>query len=152
MMPETFRTEPLWCALRLTVSALLVVFLVAPMLIVVVISFSSAHFLMFPPPGWSFQWYRKLFGDPAWVDTLKASVEIVVPTGILAMTLGTAAALGLARSDIPGKKIVTGLLMAPIVVPVIIIAAAVFGVYNIWNLNGTLIGFILAHTVLTVPY
>jgi len=152
MMPASVRTEFLWRGLRITISALLVVFLVAPMLIVVVISFSSAQFLMFPPPSFSLQWYRKLFGDPAWIDSLTASIEIVVPTGILAMVLGTAAALGLARSEIPGKKIITGLLMAPIVVPVIIIAAAIFGAFRIWNLNGSLLGFILAHTVLTVPY
>ena len=152
MMPASVRTESLWRGLRITISALLVVFLVAPMLIVVVISFSSAQFLMFPPPSFSLQWYRKLFGDPAWIDSLTASIEIVVPTGILAMVLGTAAALGLARSEIPGKKIITGLLMAPIVVPVIIIAAAIFGAFRIWNLNGSLLGFILAHTVLTVPY
>jgi putative spermidine/putrescine transport system permease protein len=60
--------------------------------------------------------------------------------------------LGLARSKFPGKRLVVGLLMAPLVVPVIIIAAAIFGVFRVWDLNGTLAGFILAHTVLTVPY
>jgi putative spermidine/putrescine transport system permease protein len=152
MTPVSFRTETWWRAVRITITALLVIFLVAPMLIVVLISFSSAQFLMFPPPGFSMQWYHRVFGDPAWIESLTASIEIVAPTGILATVLGTAAALGLARSDIPGKKVITGLLMAPIVVPVIIIAAAVFGVFRIWNLNGTLFGFILAHTVLTVPY
>lgn len=152
MTRSGFRTETCWRVLRLTITALLVIFLVAPMLIVTLISFSSAQFLMFPPPGLSMQWYHKLFADPAWLQSLTASVEIVVPTGILAMLLGTAAALGLARGNIPGKKIITGLLMAPIVVPVIIIAAAIFGVFRTWNLNGTLPGFILAHTVLTVPY
>jgi putative spermidine/putrescine transport system permease protein len=152
MIAPGFRTEPWWWGLRITISTLLVIFLVAPMFIVLIISFSSAQFLTFPPPGFSLQWYRKLFGDPAWVDSLTASIEIVVPTGIIAMTLGTAAALGLKRSEFPSKNIIMGLLMAPIVVPVIIIAAAVYGAFRIWNLNGTLTGFILAHTVLTVPY
>jgi putative spermidine/putrescine transport system permease protein len=152
MKLERFRTEAWWRALRITITTLLVVFLIAPMIIVLIISFSAAQFLTFPPPGYSLQWYRKLFGDPAWVDSLTASIQIVVPTGILAMTLGTAAALGLSRSNIPGKRIVFGLLMSPIIVPVIIIAAAVYGVFQIWSLNGTLTGFILAHTMLTVPY
>jgi len=125
---------------------------VAPMLIVIIISFSSAHFLTFPPPGYSMQWYRKLFGDPAWFNSLVVSFQIIVPTGLLAMTLGTAAALGLSRGQFPGKPVVTGFLMAPLVVPVIIIAAATYGSFRIWNLNGTLLGFVLAHTVLTVPY
>jgi len=152
MTAPAFRSERLWRCLRLAVSGLLVVFLVAPMIIVLIISFSSAQFLTFPPPGFSLQWYRKLFSDPAWVESLTTSLEIVVPTGLIAMTLGTAAAFGLSRSRIPGKNVITGLLMAPIVVPVIIIAAAIYGVYAVWGLNGTLLGFILAHTVLTVPY
>src|SRR3982750_70178 len=122
------------------------------MLIVIIISFSSAHFLSFPPPGYSLQWYRKLFADPAWFDSLIVSIEIIVPTGLLATALGTAAALGLSRGEFPGKRVVTGLLMAPIVVPVIIIAAATYGAFRIWDLNGTLLGFVLAHTVLTVPF
>ena len=148
----TIRTETIWQALRVIMTVLLVIFLIAPMIIVLIISFSSAPFLAFPPPGFSLQWYRKLFGDPAWVASLTASIEIVVPTGILAMTLGTAAAFGVSRGDFPGKRVVMGLLMSPIVVPIIIIASAIFGVYQIWGLNGTLFGFILAHTVLTVPY
>jgi putative spermidine/putrescine transport system permease protein len=148
----TIRAETWWQALRVLVTALLVIFLVAPMIIVVIISFSSAQFLMFPPPGFSMQWYRKIFADPAWVDSLTTSVKIVVPTGLLAMVIGTAAALGLSRSNMPGKAVITGVLMSPIVVPVIIIAAGMFGAYRVWNLNGTLTGFILAHTVLTVPY
>jgi putative spermidine/putrescine transport system permease protein len=148
----TLRAETCWNALRVLVTALLVIFLVAPMIIVVIISFSSAQFLMFPPPGFSMQWYRKIFADPAWFDSLMTSIEIVVPTGLLAMIIGTAAALGLSRSNLPGKAVITGVLMSPIVVPVIIIAAGMFGAYRIWNLNGTLTGFILAHTVLTVPY
>ena len=92
MMAGGFNTEGLWRSLRIAVTALTVVFLVAPMLIVLIISFSSAPFLMFPPPGLSLQWYRKLFGDPAWSDSLITSLEIVIPTGLLAMTVGTAAA------------------------------------------------------------
>src|SRR5262249_14625016 len=151
-MTGGFRAESVWQALRLAVTALLLVFLVAPMIIVVIISFSSAPFLTFPPPGFSMQWYRNLFADGAWADSLTTSVEIVIPTGVLAMTIGTAAALGLARGRIPGKNVIIGLLMSPIVAPVIIVAAAIFGVYRIWNLSGSLTGFILAHTVLTVPY
>jgi putative spermidine/putrescine transport system permease protein len=151
-MMSRFGTETIWSSLRIAITALIVVFLVAPMFIVLIISFSSAPFLTFPPPGFSLQWYRKLFNDPAWIGSLVTSIEIVVPTGLLATTVGTAAALGLARSDFPAKQLVVGFLMAPLVVPVIIIAAAIFGVFRVWDLNGTLPGFILAHTVLTMPY
>ena len=141
-----------WAIARAVVCALIVVYLIAPMIIVLIISFSSAPFLTFPPPGFSLQWYKKLFGHGAWLDALLTSVQIMLPTGIIGTALGTAAALGFARGRFPGASIVSGLLMAPVVVPVIITAAAMFGVFRGFGLYGTLTGLILAHTVLTIPY
>jgi putative spermidine/putrescine transport system permease protein len=141
-----------WKIARAVVCALVVIYLIAPMIIVLIISFSSAPFLTFPPPGFSLQWYRKLFGDPAWRDALLTSIQIMVPTSIIATTFGTAAAVGIARGRFPGAAIVSSLLMAPVVVPVIITAAAMFGVFRGFGLYGTLTGFILAHSVLTIPY
>lgn len=146
------RADRAWRALRIALTTLVIVFLLAPMAIVLIISFSAAPFLTFPPPGFSLQWYAKLFGNPAWTTTLATSVAIVIPTGVIATVLGTAAALALARAAVPGKRIITGLLMAPLVVPVIVIAAALYGAFAPLGLNGTLTGFVLAHVVLTLPY
>ena len=76
----------------------------------------------------------------------------MIPTAVLTTLLGTAAAFGLARASFPGKTAVHGLLMAPLVVPVIITAAAVFGVFRAWGLYGTIPGLVLAHTILTIPF
>ena len=141
-----------WTIARAVVCALVVIYLIAPMIIVLIISFSSAPFLTFPPPGFSLQWFRKLFGHAAWQDALLTSLQIMLPTGIIATVLGTAAAVGIARGRFPGASIVSSLLMAPVVVPVIITAAAMFGVFRGFGLYGTLTGLILAHTVLTIPY
>ena len=146
------RAGHLWTVVRITVCVLIVVYLIAPMIIVLIISFSSAPFLTFPPPGVSLQWYRKLFGDTEWLSSLATSVQIMLPAGVFATALGTGAALGIARGRFPGASIVNSLLMAPVVVPVIITAAALFGVFGGLGLNGTLGGLILAHTVLTIPY
>jgi putative spermidine/putrescine transport system permease protein len=141
-----------WKIARAVICTLVVIYLIAPMIIVSIISFSSAPFLTFPPPGFSLQWYHKLFGDNAWQDALLTSLQIMVPTGIIATSFGTAAAVGIARGRFPGASIVSSLLMAPVVVPVIITAAATFGVFRGIGLYGTLTGFILAHSVLTIPY
>jgi putative spermidine/putrescine transport system permease protein len=141
-----------WTIVRIAVCALIVVYLIAPMIIVLIISVSSAPFLTFPPPGFSLQWYRKLFSDPDWLDSLITSVQIMLPTGIIATAFGTAAAFGIARGRFPGAAIISSVLMAPLVVPVIITAAALYGLFGGLGLNGTLGGFILAHTVLTIPY
>jgi putative spermidine/putrescine transport system permease protein len=146
------RAIPWWSVLRVSICALMALLMLAPLAIVLIISFSSAPFLTFPPPGFSFQWYRTFFGDAEWMETLWTSVRVMIPTSVLATALGTSAAIAIARGRIPGASLIVGLLMAPLVVPVIITAAAVFGAFRAWGLYGTLPGLILAHTVLTIPF
>jgi putative spermidine/putrescine transport system permease protein len=151
-MIRTLPGDRLAKSVRALICALLVVYMLAPMVVVVVISFSSAAFLQFPPPGASLQWYRRLFETEDWKSSLITSVEIALPTGLLATALGTAAAVGLARTRFPGAAMLGAILMAPLVVPVIIVAAAMFSLLQAWDLNGTLQGLIVAHTMLTTPY
>jgi putative spermidine/putrescine transport system permease protein len=128
------------------------IFLILPIFIVIPISFSSAKFLQFPPPGWSLQWYQAFFNSPAWMNALKTSATIAVPTTILATVLGTAAALALIRSKFPGAALINAVIMAPLIVPVIIAACGIFAVFRLWGLIGTVAGLILAHTALAIPF
>lgn len=141
-----------WAWIRGVICTLTAVYLLMPMVVVVIISFSSAPYLTFPPPGLSLQWYENMFADPAWMRTLGTSIKILIPTALLATSLGTAAAYGLARTRMPGSTMIMGFLMAPIVVPVIITAAGIYGVFRGFGLSGTLTGLIIAHTVLTIPF
>ena len=145
-------TNQFWLSVRVVICLLVVVYMVAPLIIILIISFSSAPFLTFPPPGFSLQWYESFFGDPAWLRSLSVSIKVMVPVAILATVLGTAAAIGISRSSSVFFSFIHGLLMAPLVVPVIITAAAMFGVFRIWGLYGSLPGLVVAHTVLTIPY
>ena len=79
-------------------------------------------------------------------------LRIVIPTGVLATVIGTAAAVGLVRGNFPGRAAITGVLMAPLVVPIIVVGAAVYEFFGRLSLNGTWVGFVLAHTMITVPY
>ncbi|HEY4893086.1 MAG TPA: ABC transporter permease [Reyranella sp.] len=141
-----------WRLLRGTLVVMVAVFLLAPLAVVVIISFSSAPFLQFPPPGFSLRWYAVLFSTPAWTNALWVSVQLMVPSSILATVLGTAASLGLVRGRVPGAAFITACLMLPIIVPGMITAAALFGIYRGLGLNGTLAGLIIGHTVLNIPY
>jgi putative spermidine/putrescine transport system permease protein len=141
-----------WRLLRGTLVVMVAVFLLAPLAVVVIISFSSAPFLQFPPPGFSLRWYDVLFSTPAWTNALWVSVQLMVPSSILATILGTAASLGLVRGRVPGAAFITACLMLPIIVPGMITAAALFGIYRGLGLNGTLTGLIIGHTVLLIPY
>ena len=142
----------LWRRLRGAVCAMVALYLIAPLAIVVVISFSAAAFLQFPPPGFSLRWYRNLFQDPGWTNALLVSFEVLIPSATIATLLGTAAAYALVRGRIPGASIIGALLMLPIIVPAILTAAALFGVYRGLGLNGTLTGLVIGHVVITVPY
>jgi putative spermidine/putrescine transport system permease protein len=128
------------------------VFLILPIFIVIPISFSSAQFLQFPPPGWSLQWYQNFFASPEWMSALKTSALVAIPTTILATALGSAAALALVRAKFPGSGLINAVIMAPLIVPVIIAACGIFAVFRLWGLIGTVSGLILAHTALALPF
>ena len=92
-------------------------YLLAPLAIVIIISFSAAPFLQFPPPGLSLRWYQNLFSDANWVDSIIVSIEVLIPSSLIATLLGTAAAYALIRGRIPGATLITACLMLPVVVP-----------------------------------
>jgi len=134
------------------VAALVVVFLIVPVLVVVPISFSSSQYLDFPPRGFSLQWYERFLDSVEWTSALWVSVQAGVLATVLACILGTAAALALARSRFPGKALVVGFLVSPMIVPVIVLAIALYGIYAKLKLVGSLTGLVLAHAALGLPY
>lgn len=131
---------------------LVLLFLMAPIFIVVPISFSSSLYLDFPPRGFSLQWYERFLDSSEWTAALWTSVQAGILATLLACVLGTAAALGLARSRFPGKSLVIGFLVSPMIVPVIVLAIALYAVYAKMKLVGNLFGLVLAHAALGLPF
>lgn len=134
---------------------MVLVFLIAPILAIMPLSFNSETFFSYPMPGFSTKWYvgdAGFFTNPRWTDALKLSVIVAVATTMLATFLGTFAALGLSRSNIPGRAAIMAVLISPMIVPVIISAIGLFFFYAYIGLNGTLLGIILAHTALATPF
>lgn len=126
-------------------------FLVVPSLIVIPMSFSESQYLEFPPREWSLRWYRNYFGSVAWMDATATSFKAGVLTMLLATTIGVAAAYGLHSSRTRWSGLIQGLLLTPIVVPVILVGIGVFYVYARLGLVNTLIGIVMAHSMLAVP-
>ena len=128
------------------------VFLTVPLLIVIPMSFSSARALTFPPPGFSLRWYETFFGDPRWMDAMWTSTVVAVLSSIAALVLGSLAAYGLRRGTFAGRDWAEGNFMAPLIVPTIIAAIALYlGLAKV-GLLGSFIGLVVAaHTVLNVP-
>jgi putative spermidine/putrescine transport system permease protein len=131
---------------------LVVVWLVAPVLVVIPLALSGQRSFVFPPKSYSWQWFNELFDNPEWRDAMLTSLRIALLVVLASTILGTAAALGLQRSQMRGLAVVRGLLVAPMIVPVVITAVGVYAVFLPRHLLGTELGFVLAHTVLAFPY
>jgi len=140
-----------WYAMR-TFVALVCVFLMAPIVSIIPLSFSAGSFLSYPFPGYSLQWYGEVFQPRPWMFALKNSLLVGAGATVLATALGTLAAVGLARGNLPGRQAITGFLISPMVVPLIITAVGVYFFFAQLGLNASYAGLILAHTVLATPF
>ena len=138
--------------LLITACAVIYLFLMLPLLVVFPMSLSSAPYLQFPPPGFSWQWYERYLNDPQWIDATVRSLQIGAATATLALALGVPLSFGLVRGKFPGRQMLDRLTMAPIIVPTIIFAVAIYGVFAKLKLIGEWYGLVLAHTVLALPF
>jgi len=132
--------------------AAIAAFLVAPLIIVIPMSFSDSALMQFPPPRLSLRWYRAYFDNRAWIDASVMSLKAGILVAMASTALGMAAALGLARGQFPGRAVLQALILSPLVVPVIIFAVGVYYIYSLLRLNGTLLGLVIGHIALTFPY
>ncbi len=127
-------------------------FLMLPLLVVFPISLSSAPYMQFPPPGFSWQWYERYLDDPQWVEATWRSLYIGSATATLALLLGVPLAFSLARGKFLGRGLLDRIAMAPIIVPTIILSVAVYGLFAKLKLIGEWYGLVVAHTVLALPF
>ncbi len=134
-------------------------FLTAPILVIVPLSFNVEPYFTFTegmlsldPQAYSLRWYRTVAEDPQWLRALANSLVIGFAATALATALGTLAALGLSNPAMPGRSLAMGLLISPMVTPVIISAAGMFFFYSDLGLAQTYPGLILAHTALGTPF
>jgi len=128
------------------------VFLIAPTLVVVPLAFTSAASLQFPPPGYSLRWFEEYLGSAVWIAATLRSFGVAAATAFCATVLGGLAALALARSRAAWNGPVFALLLAPMVVPRIVVALGLFYLLAQIGLVATDVGLIIGHTLLAIPY
>ncbi len=148
-----------WRIAYLGFCALVFAFLIAPILVIVPLSFNAEPYFTFTEgmlrldaDAWSLRWYRQIVEDEEWSRALANSLFIGVSATVLATALGTLAALGLSNPAMPARRFATGLLISPMVTPVIISAAGMFFFYSNLGLAQTHLGLILAHAALGTPF
>ncbi|KAA0969475.1 ABC transporter permease [Aureimonas fodinaquatilis] len=134
------------------VVGLVLFFIVLPTLLVIPMSFGTASYIEFPPRGFTFRWYIAYFQDPDWMAATFFSLRIAIATTLAATIIGTLAAIALVRGKLPGKSLIQAFTLSPIVLPHIVIAVALYLVFSPMRLTGNFFGFLIAHTMLAVPY
>ena len=134
-------------------------FLILPILVIIPLSFNSQPYftfteemLAFEASAYSLRWYVTILETPNWMLAIQNSFIVGVFATIVATILGTVAAVGLASSDMPFRRTITALLLSPMIVPLIIIAAGMFFFYTRFGLVGTFPGLIIAHAALGIPF
>jgi putative spermidine/putrescine transport system permease protein len=150
--PEAWSLDHLWRWTGSVIAASVLLFLCLPILIVIPMSFSSADSLAFPPPGLSLRWYASFFGDARWLEAARTSIVVAVSSSSLAVVFGSAAAYGLVRGTWWGRRVLEANFLAPLILPQVITAVALYMYFARIGILGTLPGLIIGHTVLGLPY
>lgn len=143
------RRVPRWLV---ALSGVVLFYLMFPIFVIIPVSFSAGSYMSFPPPGWSLRWYQNFFGSGDWRAAAWLSIWVGVSVTVLSCLLGTPAAFGLVRGRFPGKRLLNGFVLSPIIVPGIIVAIGIYFVYARLGLIGHPFALVLAHTCLAVPF
>jgi putative spermidine/putrescine transport system permease protein len=141
--------NPIWLYIT---CALVLFFLLMPILIIIPMSFGGSSFLEFPPRSFSLRWYQAFFSDSQWLHGAWNSLRIATCTMIIACILGISAAIGITNKAMQkSSRVFNIILLIPMILPSIIVSIAMYMIYGQWKLVGTFTGLIVAHTCLAIP-
>ena len=144
--------QRIWFIGHRLIVGLCILFIVAPILVIVPISFSSGSFLNYPLPGFSLKWYATILEPYPWMFALKNSFVIALATTVIATVLGTLAAYGFSSVEFRLKPLIIAMITCPLVIPVVITALASYFFMARLGLLGSYAAIILSHTVLALPF
>ena len=140
-----------WYGLRVLCGAVLL-FLLLPIIVIIPLSFSDSSFLSYPITGWSLRWYQELFASSDWGRATRNSFIVAPLATLIATALGTLAAVGLARSQFFGKGLLTSLLIAPMVVPIVVVGVSTYLFFARIGLSDSYTALVLVHAALGAPF
>lgn len=131
---------------------LVLLFLLIPIIVIPILSFGTSTWLEFPPPGFTLKWYQELFSSTEWFIPIMNSLKIAVPVVIFSQVFGIPIAYAVVRGNFRGRHLLNSLFVTPMMMPYIIFAIAIYGVYLNIGLNGSFLGIIIAHIILVLPF
>ncbi|MFM9850613.1 MAG: ABC transporter permease [Hyphomicrobiaceae bacterium] len=134
------------------VNLLILLYLVAPVIVVVATAFTTTAYPVFPPQGFTLQWFERFLGMPEFTEAIRRSALLAFSSTLVATALGTFSALSLARYRFRGREAISAFLLSPILFPTIVFGLALLVFYSRVGLSGSFAGLVIAHSVLTTPF
>lgn len=137
---------------RRVVTLLAVAFLVLPAIVIVGSSFNEGATLRFPPSGFSLRWYESFLSDASWRSSIATSVQVALIVALLAVVIAVPAAYALGRRKFRGQGLVSGLLLAPLMIGSVVIGVSLLAIMSRLGLWDTKAGLVIGHLVITLPF
>jgi putative spermidine/putrescine transport system permease protein len=138
--------------LLFSITAAVIVFILAPLVITIAISFGNTAFVAFPPRGFTVHWYQNVVSDPEFLASLAFSAGLAIAATCGAMLLGVPAAFAVARRQFPGRGAAQAALLSPLIFPVLITGVALLQLFAMLGSNNAALNLWIAHVVVTTPY
>lgn len=147
------RSVPLVAKIFAVVLAVVIaLYMLAPILVVAGASVNTDRFLSFPPQGFGFGWYRDILTSDLYLAPFRTSLGIATTVAVLSSVAGTAAAIAVTRFRFPGSSAILAFVMSPLIIPSIILAIGLLAFLSTYAQGPSLIGLVVGHTVLAIPY
>jgi putative spermidine/putrescine transport system permease protein len=138
--------------LALTFHALVVIFMLAPLVVVCLVAFTPENTLSLPTQGFSLRWFRAVFERADFIDAFYNSLILAFTSASLATLIAVPAALAITRLHFPGQHFLSGLFLSPIIIPHLVLGVAMLRLFAMMGVNGSFTWLILAHVVVITPY
>ncbi|MGO4668367.1 ABC transporter permease [Bosea sp. 2RAB26] len=127
-------------------------YLALPLVVLVGASLTTTSFLAFPPQGLTLAWYGKMLGDPSYVSAFMTSTLLAIAATIVAVVLAVPAAIAIARYRFPGRRLLSEILMSPLILPHVVLGAALLQYGSAIGLVRSFTALLVGHVVIIMPF
>lgn len=133
-------------------SLLFAAFMLAPLVVVIGVSFTPEGFLEFPPSGFSLRWFQAILDNPDFIDAAWVSLQLGLASATVATLVCVPAALAIGRSRFWGRDALQALFLSPLTVPTVVLGIAFLRFLTLVGLNGTFTGLVFCHAIVIMPF
>ena len=138
--------------LALIFNALVITFMLAPLLIVCVVAFTPENTLSIPTTHLSLRWFKAVFAHSDFVQSFKNSLYLALLSATLATVIAVPAGLAIARHSFPGRDALNALFLSPLIIPHLVLGVALLRTFSLIGATGSFVWLALAHVVIITPY